>query len=137
MAGPLLTVPPTKRLRSLWVGIPTGRVLNSRVDDLRRLAVRRQHDRSGTDRYYAGDDSDDDALGRLRSALVDNLLLEGLVGLVVRQYPKIGAPQSTSVPVAPGLPVGAQVTPTLLTGLEVTLERSNGERIIRIFPVKD
>lgn len=46
-------------------------------------------------------------------------------------------PQSTAAPVAPGLPVGAQVTPTLLTGLEVTLERSNGERIIRIFPVKD
>ena len=38
---------------------------------------------------------------------------------------------------APGLPVGAQVASTLVTGLEVVIERSNGERLSRVFAVKD
>lgn len=46
-------------------------------------------------------------------------------------------PTTVQSPPASGLPVGAQVAPTLVTGLEIVVERSNGERLSRVFAVKD
>ncbi len=36
-----------------------------------------------------------------------------------------------------GMPQGAQTAPSLITGLEIVVERRNGERLSRIFAVKD
>ena len=46
-------------------------------------------------------------------------------------------PTTVQAPPASGLPAGVQAAPTLVTGLEIVVERSNGERLSRVFAVKD
>ncbi len=68
----------------------------------------------------------------------------GLAGwTTVREFRKLDAatlasrPTTVQAPPASGLPAGVQAAPTLVTGLEIVVERSNGERLSRVFAVKD